>query len=108
MPTFLVRIQLHKEDDYPLFYSAMAKRGFVRTVTSDAGIVRDLPTGMYVREAPIPIGAVLTSAQRAAAEVRREAKIIVAEATSLMWSGLDEHDLELKGLLEIVHRAAVR
>lgn len=108
MPSFLVRTQLHQEDDYLLFHSEMENRGFSRTIKCSDGVVWDLPQGTYCIDAAVEISTVIDAAKQAAAGVQSKAKIIVVEAQKIMWSGLDSHHHALKDALEILKWVAPR
>jgi hypothetical protein len=93
MPSFTVRVELHKadEDDYANLHTEMEDRGFVRWIEGRDGSKDRLPTAEYNL-----VGSSLTRA-----EVRKQAEaaanavkpnptpwILVTEAAGRTWSGL--------------------
>ena len=91
MSDYLIRVELHHEDDYTAFHAAMARRGFTRTIAADDGKIYDLPAGSYHARTERDSRAVHAAVASAAAEVQREADIVVARTREIVGSGLKPH-----------------
>jgi hypothetical protein len=98
MAMYLTRVELHDADedkDYKVLHEAMEKRGFVRTIVGDIGKVEyHLPTAEYYRESSLPVETIRDEASTAARTTGRRFGVIVAEAKSLAWVGLDKVEKE--------------
>ena|SRR5581483_11916438 len=105
MSEYLIRVELHYENDYTSFHSAMAKRGCERTIKDvNTGVVYDLPTGTYYTKTSISRTAVVALVQAAVTEVGCTASIVVATATGITWSGLKKHEMSLGEMLFAMNR----
>lgn len=88
---FLIRIELHHETNYNPLYEAMSALGFKRLINADDGRIYKLPTGLYYRGNSGTAEGVRKLAHQAAVIAGHlDAMIVVADAKSLAWSGLDE------------------
>jgi hypothetical protein len=90
MASYITRVELHNasERDYINLHEAMRQQGFSRTITSDQGVVYNLPPAEYYFYGTISRLDVLERAKRAATLTRREAEIVVVEYVGCSWSGL--------------------
>lgn len=91
MPRFIVRVELYggpSWQDYNHLHTAMERRGFVKTITSDKGVVYELPTATYYRDATVSLSEVLKDAKAAADGVWTSASAIAMETNGISWNGL--------------------
>lgn len=92
MARFLTRVELHNAtwpDDYNKLHLAMQKEGFSRHITSNQGIVYDLPTAEYWCEKDISCQEVRLLAQKAANTIGKKYAVITAECGAISWEGLN-------------------
>jgi hypothetical protein len=89
MPDFTVRVELHDGTwaDYETLHSAMAAKGFSRTIAYQR-VTYQLPTAEYIIRANITANEVMQSAKAAAATTRRRSAVFVTTATAWNWDGL--------------------
>lgn len=78
MPNIIIRVQLHREDNYVQLHAAMAARGFSRAITLDNGRIAQLPTGTYYCSR-LSLADAVTAANAAAEECRSAAKIVASD-----------------------------
>ena len=90
MPSFTTRVELHNANysDYETLHAAMARRGFLRLITSDEGSTYHLPTAEYDRVGDLNAHQVLDAAKAAAAETGKSFGVLVTESRGRVWSGL--------------------
>lgn len=92
---FLIRTELQHETNYNPLHEAMASLGMKRLVSADDGRVYKLPTGLYHYKGTGTAESVRKLAQQAATYIgHANAQIIVANATALAWSGLEEATID--------------
>lgn len=87
MANYVLRVQLHNEDNYAEFHRAMERRGFKRTIDSFDGVKYHLPNGSYSYVGTKSSEDLLASASDAATEVRSPAEVIVTKGDST-WQNL--------------------
>ena len=85
MAKFTTRVELHGADseDYEILHEEMENQGFSRTITSDEGIIYQLPEAEYNIEGDFEIEQIL-----AAAKTGKEFGVLVSLATKRKWYGL--------------------
>src|SRR5262249_19527043 len=90
MPSFTTRVELHNAtySDYETLHAAMARRGFLRLITSDDDDTYQLPTAEYDRVGDFTAQQVLEAAKAAAAETRKSFGVLVTESRRRVWFGL--------------------
>lgn len=90
MASFTTRVVLHDADyqDYKNLHAEMAARGFVQTVTSDDGIVYELPDAEYNYVGVATRAQVLDKAKASATAVRKKYAVLVTESNGRSWTGL--------------------
>jgi hypothetical protein len=92
MATFMTRVELHNASysDYESLHTAMETEGFERTITSNDGVLYNLPTAEYYRSANLTKGQILESAKRAATTTRKAFAVVVTESNGVTWEGLSK------------------
>jgi len=92
MANFTVRVELHQAtwDDYETLHAAMAARGFSRQITSDEGKIYQLPLAEYNGSANLDAGSVRDIARDAANSTGKSNAVLVSEAPSRAWIGLQQ------------------
>jgi len=92
MSLFTVRIELHNAqwDDYETLHSAMEQQGFSRQITSDEGARYHMPWAEYNGAAALTSMQILDIAQVAANSTGKGNAILVTEARSRAWRGLQK------------------
>lgn len=93
MAKFTVRIELHKAsaDDYSDLHEAMEAGGFSRQIKSGDGVFYHLPTAEYRYASDTETAAqVRDRAVGIAKDIRPKPAVLVSEAVSTAWSGLDK------------------
>jgi hypothetical protein len=92
MSLFTVRIELHHAqwDDYEVLHGAMERQGFSRQITSDDGESYHMPWAEYNGTATLTSMQVLDIAQVAANSTGKNNAILVTEARSRAWRGLQK------------------
>lgn len=92
MARFTVRVELHSASysDYETLHAAMARRGLSRHITSDDGKTYQLPTDEYDKKGDFTPQQVLDSSKAAAAETGKAFAVLVTQAESRTWVGLQE------------------
>lgn len=88
MTDFVVRVQLHYENNYAEFHRAMEKRGFKRTIRASDGRSYALPNGSYSFHGNATATQLIDVALIAAAEARSPAQVLVTEGPST-WRNLE-------------------
>jgi hypothetical protein len=90
MPGFTTRVELHAASysDYETLHASMARRGFSRQIRSDNAITYQLPTAEYDKNGSYTPEQVLDSARAAAAETGKNFAVLVTQAQSRTWVGL--------------------
>ena len=90
MAKFTVRVELHAANaaDYETLHAAMRTEGFSQFITSGDGVKYHLPTAEYNREGNFTQDHVLQLTKSAVAKVNKKAAILVTEAVSRTWEGL--------------------
>jgi hypothetical protein len=92
MAKFSVRVELHAASyaDYEKLHASMERRGFSRTIKSDAGRTYHLPTAEYDGGGDVTLQRVLELAKAAAAETGKNFEVFVTESAGRVWFGLTE------------------
>lgn len=92
MARFTVRAELHSASyaDYETLHGAMARRGFSRHIAADDGTIYQLPTAEYDRIGNLTPQQVLDSAKAAAVETGKTFAVLVTQAESRTWVGLQK------------------
>ena len=92
MSLFTVRIELHDAQwsDYEGLHSAMQRQGFSRRITSDDRQQYHMPWAEYNGAAALSSLQVLNIAQVAANSTGKKHAVLVTEAKSRSWSGLQK------------------
>jgi hypothetical protein len=90
MAQFTIRIELHEAQwvDYQMLHAAMERQGFYRLITAEDGQTYQLPWAEYNRTADLSSMQVLGVAQNAANSTAKKNAVLVTEAKSRAWSGL--------------------
>jgi hypothetical protein len=91
MAHFTVRVELHQAEwsDYEQLHSAMEQKGFSRLITADSGSTYHLPWAEYNGTASLTSMQVLEIARAAADGTGKRNAILVTEASSRAWAGLE-------------------
>jgi hypothetical protein len=92
MADFTVRIELHDAqwNDYERLHAAMERQGFTRLITSDEGRRYQMPWAEYNGVGSFTSMQVLNIAQAAASTTGKRHAVLVTEATSRAWVGLQK------------------
>jgi hypothetical protein len=92
MSLFTVRIELHDAQwsDYEGLHSAMQRQGFSRQIAADNGQQYHMPWAEYNGAAALSSMQVLNIAQVAANSTGKKHAVLVTEAKSRAWSGLQK------------------
>ena len=87
MTTYVIRVVLHGATaaDYELLHERMAAGGALRTITSDSGIVYDLPDGNYAWDTESEAPYVRDEVKRVADIIRDGASVLVSSG-HIAWS----------------------
>jgi hypothetical protein len=90
MAQFTVRIELHdaRWDDYTALHSAMEQIGFTRHIRGDNGRTYRLPWAEYNGFGNLSCVQVRNIAQEVANQTGKKNSVLVTEAVSRAWSGL--------------------
>jgi hypothetical protein len=91
MANYLARIELHLAlpEDYERLDVSMHKRGYVRQVTGEDGVIYQLPLGTYfVTGSSAMLNVALSAAVSAANETGKKSAVMVTDWRSVAWSGL--------------------
>jgi hypothetical protein len=91
MAQFTVRVELHQAEwsDYEGLHAAMEQKGFSRLITADSGSTYRLPWAEYDGTANLTSMQVLEIARAAAGSTGKRNAVLVTEASSRAWAGLD-------------------
>ena len=92
MARFTTRVELHSASysDYETLHAAMGRRGFSRYIAADDGKTYQLPTAEYDKTGNFTAQQVLDAAKAAAAETGKSYAVLVTEAVSRTWIGLQQ------------------
>lgn len=90
MANFTVRVELHEAEwtDYEQLHAAMEEKGFSRLIKADNGSTYHLPWAEYTGTANLTSTQVLDIARTAAATTGKRNAVLVTEAVSRAWAGL--------------------
>jgi hypothetical protein len=89
MARFIVRVELHKSNDYDDLHAAMKERGFSRKIKGTDAWFK-LPSGMYRMDSDtLDKHGVLRAAKEAAETVDDDYEVLVTESAGIVWSGLE-------------------
>ena len=90
MANFTVRVELHQAEwaDYERLHAAMEQKGFSRLIKADNGNTYHLPWAEYTGTANLTSMQVLNIASAAAATTGKRNAVLVTEAVSRAWAGL--------------------
>jgi hypothetical protein len=90
MALFITRVELHdaSDRDYEALHTAMAGKGFARTISDDSGLRYRLPTAEYSRTASVSIAQILADAKAAAQTTGRRHSVLVSECARCAWDNL--------------------
>ena len=90
LPNFTVRIELHDAnwDDYNALHIAMEQRGFSRLIRGDNGVTYRMPWAEYNGSGQLSCAQIRDAAQQAANGTGKNNSVLVTEAVSRAWSGL--------------------
>jgi hypothetical protein len=90
MTSFTTRVELHDAtwSDYTKLHEEMRGRGFRQTITSDDGIVYELPPAEYDYQGTVTAADVLAKARAAAEAVKPSYAVLVTESSGRTWAGL--------------------
>lgn len=93
MARFTTRVELHgaSEDDYEELHAAMAKKGFVRYITTTSGEKLKLPTAEYNYDGGASISEILNGAKAAAESTGQTFAVLVTESAGRTSHGLDTY-----------------
>lgn len=91
MAQFTVRVELHQAEwsDYERLHAAMEQKGFSRLITADSGSTYHLPWAEYDGTANLTSMQVLEIARAAAGSTGKRNAVLVTEASSRAWAGLE-------------------
>jgi hypothetical protein len=91
MANFTVRVELHHAEwaDYENLHAAMEQRGFSRRITSDSGTTYQMPWAEYNGSGVLTCAQVRDIAKAAADTTGKQSAVLVTEAASRAWVGLD-------------------
>jgi len=89
---FTTRIVLKDADweDYVGLHKLMATQGFTKNITSDDGIVYELPDAEYNLVGELTISDAYEKAKAAADKTKLKYSILVSQATRRKWVGLEQ------------------
>ncbi|HKW77095.1 MAG TPA: hypothetical protein VJN64_16300 [Terriglobales bacterium] len=92
MSMFTTRIELHDAtwDDYERLHGAMQKAGFSRLITSDDNSKWHMPWAEYDVVGTYTLDQIFTAASNAASTVGKKFALLVSQAVSRRWSGLQK------------------
>ena len=92
MALFTVRVELHNAQwaDYEGLHAAMERQGFSRLIASDGGQKYYMPWAEYDATASLSSMQILNIAQAAANSTGKKNAVLVTEASSRAWSGLQK------------------
>jgi hypothetical protein len=92
MANFTVRVELHQAQwsDYEKLHAAMEGKGFSRLISSDDGRRFRLPWAEYNGKGNLTSEQVLGVAQTAANTTGKANSILVTEANTRAWAGLNQ------------------
>lgn len=91
MATFTTRVQLNGDESaatYGRLHQAMEERNFSRTITSNDGVVYQLPHAEYNLVGSYTRDDVLSRAQEAIESIGQTGRILITESAGRRWSGL--------------------
>jgi hypothetical protein len=90
MANFTVRVELHDAAfaDYEVLHTAMAKLGFLRSITADNGQTYHMPWAEYNGSGNLSSVQVRDIARTAANTTGKNNAVLVTEAQSRAWIGL--------------------
>jgi hypothetical protein len=91
MANFTVRVELHQAEwsDYDQLHAAMEQKGFSRLIAADSGSTYHLPWAEYNGVASLTSMQVLEMARAAAGSTGKRNAVLVTEASSRAWAGLE-------------------
>ena len=93
VPNYLARVELHDvgdQEDYELLHTATEKRGLLRQIQGDDGVLYELPNATYVMQnTDITLTAAQDLAKAAAEETEFEYSLIVVEFDNTLWTNLE-------------------
>ena len=91
MAQFTVRVELHQAEwsDYERLHAAMEQKGFSRLIKADSGSTYHLPWAEYDGTANLTSMQVLEIARAAAGSTGKRNAVLVTEASSRAWAGLE-------------------
>lgn len=93
MGLYTVRVELHSDQynpDFEILHRAMQNEGFSKLIKSSEGKTYYLPRGEYTILTNKNRLQVLNVVEKAVAETKETAEILVTEAIGRNWSGLAE------------------
>lgn len=92
MSWFLVRVELHKCNEYEGLHAAMAAHGAGRTIIGDDGVEYQLPRATYWYECSWTKDALAVDEyfRSAVSDIWNRFEVIVTRTDSLAWSGLPQ------------------
>ena len=88
MAGYTVRVELHvaNQGNYLKLHAAMARAGYLNTVTADNGVVFRLPTAEYnLEQSPLTATQVMQQVIAIADSVKLGAWVLVTEAVRRAW-----------------------
>jgi hypothetical protein len=91
MNRFVTRVLLNGNptaEQFEKLHKAMKLKGFSRVIMSDDGQYYWLPNAEYYREGNVTTQQVVDDAKAAANSVKTPNEVLVTEAKSIMWNGL--------------------
>jgi hypothetical protein len=91
MANYLARVELYlaSPEDYERLHLSMHKRGYVRKITGEDGVIYQLPTGTYfVTGTSALLSVALNAAVDAANETGKQSSVFVTDWQSARWYGL--------------------
>ena len=84
-----VELQGAGPEDYERLHSGMERRGYLRRITGEDGVVYQLPAGTYfVTNSSAKLEVALRAAVDAADETGKKSGVMVTEWREVSWSGL--------------------
>lgn len=88
---YLVRVTLHRENNYQPLHDAMRAQGFTRVIKAATGKTYRLPDGTYIRHSGPSRSVVFDLASAAARSVgHANPQIVVGDPENLTFGGLEE------------------
>jgi hypothetical protein len=92
MANFTVRVELHDAAwaDYETLHAAMEAKGFSRQIKSDDGKTYQLPLAEYNGSGNLDSSGIRDIARAAANSTGKSNAVLVSEAPSRAWVGLQE------------------